>query len=170
MVPGEEWFFFPEVLRNKSSARLFADDCVLYRKVNSEEDAKALQSDLNSLQGWERDWMMEFHPGKCQVIHLTTKRTILKHKYTIHGEQLQQIDVAKYLGVQIHENLSWNSHINATAKKANKTLAFVRRNIYQCLRYTKEHCYKTLVRPIMEYGGVVWDPYTQQNIDQLEKV
>ena len=34
----------------------------------------------------------------------------------------------------------------------------------------KEAAYKTLVRPILEYGSSVWDPYTQGLQDELEKV
>ena len=42
----------------KSKARLFADDCLLYRKICSPDDRAALQRDLDSLQRWERDWLM----------------------------------------------------------------------------------------------------------------
>ncbi|KAJ4437397.1 hypothetical protein ANN_17541 [Periplaneta americana] len=35
---------------------------------------------------------------------------------------------------------------------------------------SKELAYKTLVRPIMEYGAVGWDPYRQNEIDSIEKV
>jgi hypothetical protein len=51
------------------TVRLFADDCVLYRRIRSTEDTNALQDDINSLQNWERDWLMEFHPEKCQVLY-----------------------------------------------------------------------------------------------------
>ena len=34
----------------------------------------------------------------------------------------------------------------------------------------KEAAYKTMVRPILEYGSSVWDPYTQGPRDELEKV
>jgi hypothetical protein len=34
----------------KSTARLFADDCLLYRKIKSEEDQRILQQDLDTLQ------------------------------------------------------------------------------------------------------------------------
>ncbi|KAJ4451373.1 hypothetical protein ANN_02835 [Periplaneta americana] len=37
-------------------------------------------------------------------------------------------------------------------------------------RKSKELAYKTLVRPIMEYGTVGWDPYRQNQIDSIEKV
>ena len=34
----------------------------------------------------------------------------------------------------------------------------------------EDQCYLTLVRPIMEYACVVWDPITQKNITELERV
>ncbi|KAJ4435655.1 hypothetical protein ANN_18271 [Periplaneta americana] len=37
-------------------------------------------------------------------------------------------------------------------------------------RRSKELAYKTLVRPIMEYEAVGWDPYRQNQIDSIEKV
>ena len=58
----------------KSDVRLFADDCLIYRKVNSLADARQLQQDLSSLEYWEKQWQMEFHPQKCTVIHVTRKQ------------------------------------------------------------------------------------------------
>jgi hypothetical protein len=48
--------------------------------------------------------------------------------------------------------------IDQVAKKANNTLAFLRRNIQQCPRNTKALCYTTLVRPVTEYASIIWDP------------
>ena len=43
----------------RSSVRLFADDCVLYRNIKSPIDCQILQDDLNSLSQWETDWQMK---------------------------------------------------------------------------------------------------------------
>ena len=160
----------PNYVSPESTARLFADDCVLYRKIKSEEEAKALQKDLDGLQRWESDWLMEFHPQKCQILHITKKRKPIKVPYKIHGHTLEEVDSAKYLGINIHKTLSWNLHINTVTKKANNTRSFLQRNIKQCPRNTKELCYNTLVRPLMEYAAVIWDPYTEANIRKLEMV
>ena len=45
----------PDYIVNGSSVRLFADDCVLYRRINRPEDAILLQKDLEALQEWEKD-------------------------------------------------------------------------------------------------------------------
>ena len=113
---------------------------------------------------------MEFHPQKCQILHITNKRQPIRQPYKIHGHILEEVESAKYLGVNIHNKLSWNTHINQVVKKANNTRAFLQRNIYQCPRKTKELCYKTLVRPQMEYASIIWDPHTANYTQSLEMV
>ena len=39
-----------------------------------------------------------------------------------------------------------------------------------CPKYVKEAAYKTMVRVILEYGSLVWNPYTQGLQHDLEKV
>ena len=70
----------------------------------------------------------------------------------------------------IDKTLSWNDHCSQIVKKANSTLAFIQRNLYNCPLDIKEACYKTLVRPKLEYGCSVWDPHQQKQIDSIEKV
>ena len=113
---------------------------------------------------------MEFHPKKCQVTNITSKRNIISHKYNIHGHTLEVVDSAKYLGLSIHKSLKWNDHINQVTKKANSTLAFLRRNLHHCPRPTKSLCYLTLIRPLTEYSAVIWDPHTVENIRKLEMI
>ena len=62
-----------------------------------------------------------------------------------------------------------NYHVPHT-KKANNTLAFLRRNISRCSRDVNVRCYESLVRPNLEYTSSVWDPYIMSNIQQLEAV
>ena len=54
--------------------------------------------------------------------------------------------------------------------KTNRTLGFLRKNLHSCPQDMKEAAYKTLVRPILEYGSSFWNPYTQGLQDELEKV
>ena len=58
---------------------------------------------------------------------------------------------------------------NITAK-ANRSLGFLRRNLYACTKEIKNMAYKTLVRPILEYSSTVWDPHTQTLVKQIEAV
>jgi hypothetical protein len=55
-------------------------------------------------------------------------------------------------------------------KKANSTLGFLRRNLQHCLRECRKTAYIALVRSIMEYGAIIWDAYTKQEITKLESI
>ena len=73
----------------KATPRLFADDCLLYREISSEEDGQSLQRDLDQLQKWESDWSMEFNPDKCEVLRITNK--IINTEYNIRGQVLPEV-------------------------------------------------------------------------------
>ena len=54
--------------------------------------------------------------------------------------------------------------------KTNRTLGFLRRNLFSCPQDVKEAAYKTMVRPILEYGSTVCDPHCNGLNDELENV
>jgi hypothetical protein len=103
---------------------------------------------------------MSFNPDKCEVLRITNKRNKIMANYYIHGQQLQIIDNAKYLGLTISKNFSWNNHVNNITKKANSTLAFLRRNIRNCPQRATS----------LAYASTVWDPHTQANINKVESI
>ena len=113
---------------------------------------------------------MQFHPQKCQVLKITNKRNKINSTYKIHNTPLTETDSAKYLGITIDNKLTWKDHHTNTVRKANNTLAFIRRNLTNCPPHIKEQCYTTLVRPILEYGSAVWDPHHQKAIDKFEQI
>ena len=124
---------------------------------------------------------MSFHPEKCEVIHITTKKKLILHSYSLHGHILSSAPQIKYLGVHISQDLKWNSHINSTSSKANQTLGFLKRNLRMNSSTVKEKAYKLLVRPKLEYCSTVSDPKCITNpkdgdkishclVDQLEMV
>jgi len=135
----------------KSSTRLFADDCIVYRQIRAKKDCDILQNDLQTLSEWEQTWGIEFHPQKCTVLRVTRKRRPIEHTYLLKGATLTVDKSTKYLGVDIHSTLSWNTNIDRTTKKANNMLGFLRRNLRHSFQATKVNAYKTLVLPHLEY-------------------
>ena len=156
--------------RVSSTARLFADDCLLYIVISSQEDAASLQEDLDRLQEWESDWQMAFNPNKCEHIRITNKKKIVQSSYQIHGHVLKETTKAKCLGVTIDKTLSWNIHIDTVTKRANQTISFLQRNLSSCPKDIKEASYMTLVRPQLENAATVWDPATKTGINKVEAV
>ena len=155
-----------------SSIRLYADDALLYRPINTIADTEALHQDLCNVQKWEHKWLMSFNADKCEVLRITNKRNNITATtpYSIHGKALRIVDEAKYLGITIHRSLTWKPHINNICKRSNSTLGFLRRNLRKCPPHIKTLAYKTYVRPSLEYSSSVWDPHTKELINQIEMV
>ena len=94
---------------------------------------------------------MRFQPVKCNMMQLTNKRSSkILANYTLEGTLLENVESIKYPGVTITNDLKWNTHISNVCTKANRTLGFLRRNMYSCPPDVKEAAYKGLVRPVLE--------------------
>ena len=153
-----------------SPIRLFADDCVIYRNISSKSDVNSLQKDLKVLDKWQQSWQMSFNAAKCFLLRITHKKTPLDAEYTLGNSVLQQIKSHSYLGVEINQDLKWDTHINRITAKANRSLGFIRRNLASCPQNLKAQAYTTLVRPLLEYSSTVWDTNTENLIKQIESV
>ena len=90
--------------------------------------------------------------------------------YSLNNETLEYVTTNPYLGITISNDLKWHSHISTITKKANSTLGFLRRNIRRCPINSKRTAYIALVRAVLEYGAIVWDPYHRGDIDKLEQI
>ena len=154
-----------------SQANLFADDTLLYRHIRNDGDSAKLQEDLIALEDWESRWQMSFHPEKpCTVLRITTSKQYRREtNYFLHGQRLQVTDSAKYLGVNLSDDLKWE-HTQATAVRASRTLGFLRRNFRDCSKQVRATTYKSMVRPTMEYASTFWDPYKTEDVNCLDKV
>ena len=150
--------------------RLFADDCLLYRVIRSSDDTEQLQRDFDSLTDWSSKWQMSFNSSKCKLLSVTTKRNPIKHTYKMADVSLETVKHHPYLGVEIAHNLKWTKHINNVTAKANNALWFIRRNLWRCPASVKQQMFFALVRPILDYASVVWDPHTISDIQQLEAI
>ena len=129
------------------------------------------QADIDRLDSWARKWGMRFQPVKCNIMQITRKQIKkINAPYNLEGTILDNVENIKYLGITITNDLKWNTNVSNICTKANRTLGFLRRNLSACPQDVKELAYKGLVRPVLEYGGSVWDPSSILLQEELEKV
>ena len=57
-----------------STIRFFADDCIVYRTINTEDDAQYLQQDLDTISSWSNTWQMELNIEKCATLRCARSR------------------------------------------------------------------------------------------------
>ncbi len=153
-----------------SQVRLFADDCLLYRPIRSEQDHYYLQTDLNSLCDWAKTWSMSFNTSKCHIMSITNRRVTSLHLYSMLGNVLSKEDNIQYLGITIASNLRWENHITGLTVKANRTLGFLCRNLRTCPQQLRQLAHFSLVWSRLIYSSVAWDLYLAKEFTKLESI
>lgn len=156
----------------ESNFLLFADDLKFYRKIESVDDAVKLQKDLEAVNRWCSDNMMELNINKCEVISFkNTRSELVTYDYQLNDISLRRVDRIKDLGVMLDNRMNFRSHIDHVAAKARSALYFVKliAKDYSC-PYVTKRLYQALVRPIVEYCSVAWCPYKSGDIGVIEGI
>ena len=148
--------------------KIFADDCKVYRKIETTEDYNILQKNLDLMSEWSREYMLYFNPKKCVVMHLG--RNNPNKVYSIEDQILDKTEEEKDLGVIINKNFSFSTHINKSISKANQSLGIMQRTFTYMDEELFRDIYLTFVRPHLEYCVQVWSPYLRCEVDKIEKV
>ena len=90
----------------ESTVRLFADDCVIYRKIINNEDIEKLQKDLDRLGEWAAENAMKINPSKSKAIRFTRARIKDPLNYSLMDTLIPQASSCKYLGIILRSDLS----------------------------------------------------------------
>ena len=110
-----------------SQVCLFADDCLLYRKIKSQKDHAELQKDMLELEKWANKWGMRFNAKKCYIMSINNKSS---HFYTLCNNILQQVNENLYLELTLSDNLKWNSY-NQNHKKGKFNISILETEVTQ---------------------------------------
>ena len=127
-----------------------------------------LQSDIDIICKWCKDWSTQLNINKCKVLHIGSSNS--KFDYEIESRPLIKSNHEKDLGIYIQSNLKWDLQVRNCTSKANRTLGLIRRSFKYLNHDNLKLLYTSFVRPRMEYAVSSWFPYFQKDIVELEKV
>jgi hypothetical protein len=153
-------------IQNQTFRRWF----IIYRKIVSNYAVEELQTDLDRLGDWAVENEMKINPYKSKALSFARAGVKDPLNYTPRDQKIPEDMCCKYLGIIIRSNLSWADQVNYTVQKTRRTLHFVMRSVKKGNKNTKYIAYKSLVRPILEYGAACWDPYRECQINALDRV
>lgn len=146
----------------------FADDTKAGKCIKNQKNTQELQDGLNKLYEWSEKWSMAFNIKKCKVMHFG--RNNPKTKYFINGEELEEDEYERDIGVKISSDLKPSKHCQEAANRARVVLG----QISRCFHYRDKvvflRLYKQYVRPHMEFSSVAWSPWQVNDISVLEEV
>ena len=156
----------PEIAQGR--IKMFADDTKLYSTVSSPQDRYNLQDDLDALVRWSDTWQLPFNEEKCKVLHIGHGNQ--EHQYTMRGSTMNDTQVEKDLGIHIDAELKFRKQASAVVAKATQILAVIRRSFALIDEFTLPLLFKSLVRPHLEYGNLVWGPFNREDQKLVERV
>ena len=146
----------------------FADDTNIFRRVQTRQECRTLQDDLNRLDQWSAKWQMLFNQSKCKCLHIG--RANGKEPYEMHNTVLLKTSKEKDLGVTISADWKVSEQCGIAARKGNQLLGMIKRNITYREKNLIIPLYKSIVRPHLEYCIQAWRPHLKKDIDKLERV
>ena len=151
-----------------SLVKLYADDTKLLADVSSHEGKISLQSDLDLISSWSKDWLVKLNTSKCKVMHFGTRNN--KYEYRLNERLLEETTTERDLGVCISNDLKWEHQCNKVAAKANRMLGVLRKTFISRDILLWKRLYLVYVRPLLEFAMPVWCPSSEGDIKTLEKV
>ena len=109
-----------------------------------------------------------FNIDKCKSLHIGRKNK--RYWYEMNGTKLKQVTEEKDLGILIDDELKFHKQSASATKKANATLGLLKKSFTLLDKKTLPLLYKSLIRPHLEYGNIVWGPHYAEDIKSIEKV
>ena len=90
--------------------------------------------------------------------------------FGLNGDEIDEIDNHCHLRITFQSSATRKKHIYDIYKKACSRLLLLRQVKHLLDRYSLIHIYFTFIRPVLEYGDVVWGNCTKKESDLLEIV
>ena len=152
------------VNKTYANIRLFVDDTSLYLIVEHRDvTAQSLNIDLETIAKWAKLWLVTFNPTKSESLLISRKFNAPIHlPIFINNQQLTEVTSLKHLGSQISKDCSRHKQIEYMMEKAWLRINVMRKFKFLLDRKSLKTIYISFIRPILEYGDVVWDDCTQQ--------
>ena len=158
----------PEVTTTLS--KLFADDTKAYSKMKDTTDRDNLQSGISSMDKWTIEWLLKFNEEKIHALHLGKNNPNYDYYIGENNTLINTSTLEKDFGVFIDPELNFEDHIIKVTKKARKISSLIIRIKTHKSPDIMVPLFKSLVRPILEYGNAVWAPYKVKDKNQIESV
>lgn len=150
----------------------FADDLKLYFIYNpatiEHSIINSLQLSLDNILQWSEENKLPLNLNKCTIVQFGRKNPRLLYNLSTHPMQTKTCE--RDLGVFIDDKLSFDPHVSAVVSKAKRLSGLMFHTFASRSRHVIVPVFKTLIRPILEYGSPAWNTSTVHCVNMLESV
>ena len=90
--------------------------------------------------------------------------------YRLGSDCITSSSVEKDLGILVDNKLKFHEQCSAVVAKANRLLGVIRRS-FDCTNAEMIlRLYTSLIRPVIEYGSIIWGPFYIMDQQAIKKV
>ena len=154
------------------SIRFFADDTSLYIIVDDPLDtAQLLNFDISKVHTWAKKWLVTFNPSKSESLLFSRKLYRPYHPpVCMNNQPITEVTSHKHIGFVFCSDCTWHDHFEHIKAKAWARINVMRKLKFQLDRKSLQIIYFSFIRPLLEYGDVVWSNCMLYESNELEKI
>ena len=157
----------------RTRVALFADDAAIFAEAGRKSLSNALvQEHANQLQRYYHRWKIRLNIPKSQVIHFSTRPSLLNEPnagISINSIQIPESATIKYLGLTLDSKLSFEPHLQAKKQLFVAALSSLHSLLTSDLNpRSKILLYRNGILPILTYAAPLWSNRSDHRLDLLE--
>ena len=165
--------YINDIVNNiRSSIRIFADDTSIYIIIDDPQTvAFILNSDLDTINVWANDWLIDFNPTKTTSLLISRRQLPIAHPpLEMNNVILNETTSHRHLGLTFSNTCNWSDHIQRVTNTAWSRLHLMRALKFKVNRQALEKMYFAFIRPLLEYSDSVWDNCSNEAKRQLDSI
>ena len=143
---------------------MLADDTTLYCNINQNISELEINHKLWKVSQWLAANKLSLNVGKTKFMVFRMRNKVVSYPdLQINGNTLERVTQFNFLGLILHESLSWDKHINHISLKVSEAICILYR-----LKSIYSHrvlltLYNTLILPHYNYGILSWGSNLKEN-------
>ena len=136
---------------------MYADDTTLYCNINQNISEIEINHELWKVSQWLAANKLSLNVGKTKFMIFRMRNKVVSYPdLQINGNAIERVTQFNFLGLILHESLSWDKHINHISLKVSTAIGILYR-----LKSIYPHrvlltLYNTLILPHYNYCTLSW--------------
>ena len=141
------------------SVTAYADDASFVCSGFTDVVYDLMQRAIKTAEAWSERTGLKFSASKTQLMLVTNKRKFPRKKLSIYGNEIEEYNCIKVLGLDIDKDLNFSAHIGSRISKAKRILMAtksVMSKIWGPRPELVRWILEGVVNPIITYAAHVW--------------
>lgn len=157
---------------------LYADDTAIFFASKSIQDIQiALNDDISLAYKWLTQNKLTLNVKKTKSMLFGTNKSLAnavktdaKLSIAINGEEVEEVNLFKYLGLWFDPLLNWSAHLDKTCAKIRQRLGVIGRIRCYIDKSTAKTLVKAMIFPLFDYGDITWGTCSLALQERLQRL